>query len=102
MFLPVLWAPGVVRAQDPAPPATAPTAAPAAAPEPRSTGLPGKDDWTFHFDAGWGAFGFANSLYTDPHEGVVTSFGTNWMEGFIKPALAWTHTFSSSGELYGK
>ena len=28
----------------------------------RSTGLPPRVKWTFNFDAGWGTFGFANSL----------------------------------------
>ena len=31
----------------------------------RSTGLPKKVQWKFNFDAGVGAFGFGNSLYTD-------------------------------------
>jgi hypothetical protein len=33
-----------------------------AKPEERPTGLPGKVQWKFNFDAGIGAFGFNNSL----------------------------------------
>jgi hypothetical protein len=31
----------------------------------RSNGLPKSVSWTFNFDAGIGAFGFGNSLYTN-------------------------------------
>ena len=32
----------------------------------RPTGRPKAGQWTFNFDAGFGLFGFANSLYTNP------------------------------------
>ena len=53
------FAPAAARAQAPADQAT----------EERPTGLPGGVDWTFNFDASWGTFGFANSLFQDPKEG---------------------------------
>ncbi len=56
----VMTVPVSARAQDPAP-------APAQ-PEARSTGLPPKLKWTFSFDAGWGNFGFQNSLFNNPKE----------------------------------
>ena len=52
-FIAVL--PVAARAQDP--PATA-----------KPTGLPASVDWTFNLDAGWGSFGFANSLFDNPKE----------------------------------
>ena len=54
------------------------TVAPPAPPEPpkqelaRPTGLPTRLAWTFNFDAGWGTFGFGNSLYRNPREPGVT------------------------------
>jgi len=88
-----LLAAGVARAQD----APAPDK-----PEERPTGLPSKVTWKFNFDAGWGGFGFANSLYQDPKEGVRQDYGDRWMEGFLKPALTATYTLPSSSEFYGK
>ena len=37
-------------------------------PEPdiKPPGLPSAVDWTFNFDATWGTFGFAHSLYDNP------------------------------------
>src|SRR6476619_7173194 len=60
--------------------------------DPRSTGLPRSIDWTFNFDAAWGSFGFANSLFTDPKQQVPQNLGDHWFEGFIKPALSATYT----------
>jgi hypothetical protein len=65
------------------------------------TGLPRAVSWTFNFDAGWGFFGFGGSLFTGPREGVVQDYGDRWMEGFIKPALSGSYTFSSSSQIYG-
>jgi hypothetical protein len=70
MFLAVL--PCLALAQDVPPPTSpAPTSSPPAPSaqdkqEARPTGLPAKIAWTFNFDAGWGSFGFANSLFTQP------------------------------------
>jgi hypothetical protein len=71
-------------------------------PEERSTGLPAWIDWTFNFDASWGTFGFANSLYQDPREGVNENLGDQWFEGYVKPALSARHRLASSSEFYGK
>ena len=93
----ILLSPVAARAQDPAPPQ------PPAPPEVRSTGLPGKVQWTFNFDAGWGSFGFANSLFTNPKEpGVDENLSDQWFEGSIKPALSATYMLASSSQIYGK
>jgi Alginate export len=75
--------------------------APAAEEEERSTGLPGKGHWTFNLDAGLGAFGFANSLYTDVRPDPSGNLGDNWAESFVKPALSARFGVGES-ELYGK
>jgi hypothetical protein len=66
-------------------------------------GLPAGIDWEFHFDATLGAFGFGNSLYTNPRpddpSGDLTA---NWLEGSVKPALAGQYTFGNSSQIYGK
>jgi hypothetical protein len=76
--------------------------APPPEPEESSFGLPSQIEWKFNFDAGWGGFGFGNSLYTGPKEGVKTTYGSNWMEGFAKPALSATYKLKSTSEVYGK
>ena len=59
--------------------------------------------WTFNFDAGWGTFGFANSLYNNPKEpGVDEDLSDQWFEGYVKPALSGDYTLASSSEIYGK
>jgi len=70
--------------------------------EARSTGLPAKMTWTFNFDAGWGTFGFGNSLFEDPKEGVGGDLSDQWFEGSIKPSLSGSYKFASSSEIYGK
>jgi hypothetical protein len=83
-------------------PAQAPV--PAAEPqkeEDRPTGLPKKVKWTFNFDAAWGSFGFANSLYTNNRPDPSGNLGDHWFEGFIKPALSGSIALGKS-ELYGK
>jgi hypothetical protein len=80
-------------------------AAPAAAQdpvEPRATGLPAKLTWTFNFDASWGTFGFGNSLFEDPREGVANNLSDQWFEGAIKPAISGAYKFASSSEIYGR
>ena len=87
-FIAVL--PVAARAQD----------APATA---KPTGLPGPVDWTFNLDAGWGSFGFANSLFDNPKEpGVTEDLSDQWFEGYVKPALSGAYTFASSSQMYGK
>jgi hypothetical protein len=71
--------------------------------EARPTGLPSRVSWTFNLDAGWGSFGFANSLFQNPHNpGVPENLSDQWFEGYAKPALSGTFALKSSGEFYGK
>ena len=58
--------------------------------EPRPTGLPKKASWTFNIDAGIGAFGFANSLYTNSHPDPSGDLSDNWFESYVKPAVTGT------------
>lgn len=92
----ILLAPAVARAQD------TPASAPPEEAETRQTGLPPRLDWTFNFDAGWGTFGFANSLYNNPKEPVAENLSDQWFEGYIKPALSARYAFESTSEIYGK
>lgn len=71
-------------------------------PEERSTGLPPRIDWTFNFDAGWGSFGFANSLFINPKGDGRENLSDQWFEGYVKPALSGAYTLASSSEIYGK
>src|SRR3954466_4551517 len=57
--------PTALRAQEAAPSPPDPPAQGDKKQEERSTGLPSGIDWKFNFDAGWGTFGFANSLYNN-------------------------------------
>ena len=75
--------------------------APPEQPAARSTGLPPQIEWTFDFDAGFGAFGFLNSLYTNPRDEPSGDLSDNWFEGFIKPALSGQRRVGA-GSLYGK
>jgi hypothetical protein len=68
----------------------------------RSWGLPSRVDWTFNLDAGWGTFGFANSFYQNPKEGVAENLSDQWFEGFAKPAVTGAYTLASSSQVYGK
>jgi hypothetical protein len=66
-------------------------------------GMPAGLDWEFNFNAGWGMFGFANSLYTNPKPDQPSGdLSDNWMEGSIKPALSASLTLDNSAQLYGK
>jgi hypothetical protein len=86
----------VAAAQD------APPSAPAGQATDRSTGLPAPLTWTFNFDAGWGSFGFANSLYDNPKEpGVDEDLSDQWFEGYVRPALSWRWATPATSELYG-
>jgi Alginate export len=71
-------------------------------PETRSTGLPEGVTWKFNFDAGWGTFGFANSLYDNPKEPVDEALSDQWFEGYVKPALSGSYVTGSAGVIYGK
>jgi hypothetical protein len=76
--------------------------APSPADEARETGLPSSIKWTFNLDAGWGSFGFANSLFDNPKEsGVVENLSDQWFEGYAKPGLSGSYTLASSSEIYG-
>lgn len=71
--------------------------------ESRQTGLPAGIKWTFNFDAGWGTFGFANSLFLNPKDpGTDENLSDQWFEGYVKPALSASHQEGNSSELYGK
>jgi hypothetical protein len=83
--------------------ATSPQDKPPPQSEQRPTGLPAPITWTFNFDAGWGTFGFANSLFNNPKEpGVEEDLSDQWFEGYVKPALSATYTLASTSEIYGK
>ena len=93
---------GVLRVTASGAQTTSPPDHPPEQKEERSTGLPASITWTFNFDAGWGTFGFANSLFDNPKEpGVEENLSDQWFEGYVKPALSATHTFASSSEIYG-
>jgi hypothetical protein len=83
--------------------AVAQDSVPAAPPaeEERSTGLPGKVDWEFNFDAGLGSFGFSNSLYTNARPDPSGDLSDNWVESFVKPAVSGSYGVGE-GALYGK
>ena len=51
----------------------------------------------------FGAFGFADSLYTNPKpEQPSGDLSDNWFEASIKPALSAEYTTGSSAQVYGK
>jgi hypothetical protein len=92
----VVLIPNAIGAQEAAPPPK-----PAEKQE-RATGLLQCITWTFNFDAGWGTFGFANSLYDNPKEpGVEENLSDQWFEGYVKPGLSATYTFASTSQIYG-
>jgi len=55
---------------------------------------------TVNFEAGFATFGFGNSLYTNPRPDPSGDLGSNWLEGYFKPALAAEYTLGG-GALYG-
>jgi hypothetical protein len=66
-------------------------------------GLPDAIEWDFSFGATWGAFGFGNSLYTDPRpEEPSGDLSDDWMEGSINTGLAAVYTSDDGTQLYGK
>jgi hypothetical protein len=64
-------------------------------------GLPAGSDWKLDFSAGWGFFGFGNSLYANSHDEVQQDLSDNWMEGFVKGGFSGTHKLNGGGEFYG-
>ena len=79
------------------------TAVPARAQDSASPPAPAALQWTVHFDAGWGTFGFANSLFTSPRNpGVVENLSDQWFEGYVKPGLSGSYVLESATEIYGK
>ena len=69
------------------------TAAAHAEDEPKTTvpGFPAGTDWKLEFNAGWGFFGFGNSLFANSHDEVTQDLSENWMEGFVKGGFSGTH-----------
>ena len=101
LIVSVVLMPAGAQAQDPTP--EKPQDTPQEKQEERPTGLPSPIKWTFNLDAGWGTFGFANSLFNNPKEpGVEENLSDQWFEGYVKPALSATYTLASSSEIYGK
>src|SRR5574341_1015904 len=84
------------HAQEPAP---APP--PETEEEARPTGLPKSGHWIFNLDVGLGAFGFANSLYTNVRPDPSGDLSDNWAESYAKPALSARFGLGES-EIYGK
>jgi Alginate export len=70
--------------------------------EDKSTGLPHAIHWTFNLDAGWAAFGFGNSFFNNPREGVAENLSDQWFEGYVRPALSGVFKLRSTSELYGR
>lgn len=68
--------------------------------EERPTGLPSKVQWKFNLDAGIGAFGFNNSLYTDARPDPSGDLSENWVESYAKPGISGTYSLEKS-QLYG-
>src|SRR4249919_2407731 len=66
------------------------------------SGLPAGLDLNVDFSAGWGFFGFGNSLYANPHDDVAQDLSSNWMEGYVKGGFDGTFKLSGGSELYGK
>jgi hypothetical protein len=99
----ILLAATAVSAQgsgDPVPAGTAPASS--GQQDERPTGLPPRVKWTFTIDAGWGNFGFANSLHDHPREPIDEDLSDQWFEGFVRPALTAVYALPSSSEIYGK
>ena len=73
--------------------------------EPKKTaavpGLPEGTELNLEFSAGWGFFGFGNSLYSNSHDEVQQDLSSNWMEGYVKGGFDLTHKLSNGSEIYG-
>jgi Alginate export len=74
-----------------------------AAPPPPPPGFPPGLDWKFDFSAGWGSFGFGNSLYTNPKPDEPSGdLSDNWFEGSITAGIGGEYTLTNSSQFYGK
>ena len=65
------------------------------------SGLPANAELNLTFSAGWGFFGFANSLYANSHDEVQQDLSDNWMEGFVKGGFDGKFKLSNGSEFYG-
>jgi len=65
------------------------------------SGLPEGTEANLQFSAGWGFFGFGNSLYANSHDEVQQDLSSNWMEGYVKGGFDFTHKLTGGSELYG-
>jgi len=65
------------------------------------SGLPDDVELNLTFSAGWGFFGFANSLYANSHDEVQQDLSDNWMEGFVKGGFDGKFKLSNGSEIYG-
>jgi len=65
------------------------------------SGLPENVELNLTFSAGWGFFGFANSLYANSHDEVQQDLSDNWMEGFVKGGFDGKFKLSNGSEIYG-
>ena len=65
------------------------------------SGLPEGTTLDLEFSAGWGFFGFGNSLYANSHDEVQQDLSDNWMEGYVKGGFSLTHKLDGGSELYG-
>ena len=65
------------------------------------SGLPDEVELNLTFSAGWGFFGFANSLYANSHDEVQQDLSDNWMEGFVKGGFDGKFKLSNGSEIYG-
>jgi Alginate export len=65
------------------------------------SGLPEGTEMNLQFSAGWGYFGFGNSLYANSHDEVSQDLSSNWMEGYVKGGFDFLHKLSAGGEVYG-
>jgi hypothetical protein len=68
-----------------------------------SAGLPKGVDWTISFDATLGAFGFANSYYTNPRPDEPSGdLSDNWFEGSLKGGIEGVYTTPKGSHFYGQ
>jgi hypothetical protein len=58
--------------------------------------------WAVSLDAGWGTFGFANTLFQQPREGGEDDVRDRWFEGYVKPGLSVGYGFASAGRVWSK